>query len=457
MNGKDLLDKMSDVDPKLITDAEKKPKNKRKLFIGISSGMATVAAAAVLAVAIGRNPVVTPPVVETSNTNSGTVSDTNSAVNSNPGTNSGVNSGDQPITSTPTQPVIKDPPVIDFSEYEHLPVISSGDYGVRGWGSGVSRNNSVTRSELEIHSPWSGMELKTMPVYKSTSTEADMKEIREYVKKAAAALGISENELELREPAGDVDSQLKSLRKMMEDAGASEEEIERELDKRRRQMLGMAGVEGKADGISFDIMTNYRMQVSFDTPIKLPDGCKLGRDATDSENRAATEYLAEKFKELLGYEKPVISKNSERPDYYCVYEGAGEIEDQIFNYSTKYVIFYASPEDPTAMSFMWIDSNKNCVKLDDYPIYTAEQAMEILKSNKYGDDERMPSDAKILKTDLYYNNEPGYTVVLPYYEFYVEADGTPDTGGDLVCDVYKICAVPDQFVDVQNADYGARA
>lgn len=458
MNGKDLLDKMSDVDPKLITDAEKKPKNKRRLFIGISSGMATVAAAAVLAVAIGRNPTVTPPVIETSGTNSGVVSDTSGNVaTSNPENNS----GDNPTTSTPTAPVVNDPPVIDFSEYEYLPLISSGDYGVRGAGSSISKGFSTTQSRLEIHSPWSSdMELKTMPVYKSTSTEADMNDLREYVKKAAAALGISESELELSEPMGSIDENLEALRKMMTDAGLSEEEIEHELEWRKRMLLGNSGVEGKADGVSFSTMTDYNLKVSFDPAIKLPDGCKLGRDATDGENLAATEYLAEKFKDLLGYEKPVISKNEERPNYYCVYEDTEKIEDKIFNYSTKYVTFYDCSfpnEDPNAMGFMWISSNENCIKLDDYPIYTAEQAEEILKSNKYSDDERMPADAKILKTDLCYNNLAGFTVVLPYYEFYVESDGTPDTGDDLVCDIYRICAVPDQFIDLQNEDYGVRA
>lgn len=464
MNGKDLLDKMSDVDPKLITDAEKKPKNKRKMFIGISSGMATVAAAAVLAVAIGRNPIVTPPV--DSDTNSGVVSDTNSAVISNPGTNSGVNPG---TTSTPTAIEAKDPPVIDFREYEHLPVITDKSYGASGWGSGVSKNSSITRSELEIHSPWSNdLELKTMPVFKSTSTEADMNEMHEYIKKAAAALGISESGLEFRDTAGDVESQLEAIRKSAEAAGAPEEEIERELDRLRRSMLSNASVVAKADGVIIHLYTDYSMKVEFDTPIKLPEGCKLGEievdgeklAATDSEKLAATEYLAEKFKGLLGYEKPVITKDAENPKYYRVYENAGEIEDQILNYSTKYVNFY-NPSFPNrdlnAMEFMWINSNENCVKLDDYPIYTAEQAVEILQSNKYSDNERMPADAKILKTDLVYHNAVGYTVVLPYYEIYVESDGTPDTGDDLVCDIYRICAVPDQFIDVQNADYGARA
>lgn len=463
MNGKDLLDKMSDVDPKLIENAEnsnRKPKNKRRMFIELTSGMAAVAAAAVLAVAIGKNPAVTPPIDLTSDTNSGTVS----GVASNTEINSGVNSE---ITSTPSKPEPqkpKDPPVIDFSQYERLPLISRVNYGLGGGGdilNSISNGASISKASPQLHSPWNAeLGLKTLPVYKSTSTEADMDAIREYVKKTAAKLGISENELELREPGGSVESNLAALRKMMEDAGVPEEEIERELAWRKLSLSGNATVETAANGINICINTAYGMDIRFDEPIKLPDGCKLGGNASEEENIAAVEYLAEKFRDVLGYEDPVIAKCDDdiRDGYYCVYENAGTIEEQILNYSTKYTVFYeASALDdpgltyPGLMGFMRIHSNENCVKLDDYPIYTPEQAIQILQSNKYSDDERMPEDAEILKVDITYGNYAGFTVVLPYYEIYTDSE-TDDT-----CDIYRICAVPEQFVDIQNSDYGVSA
>lgn len=433
MNGKDLLDKMSDVDPKLIEDAEKKPQNKRRMFIGITSGMAAVAAAAVLAVAVGRDPTATPPVTES-------------------GVTSGIGSGNSETTSNPAVPEAKDPPVIDFSEYEHLPVIS-GEINT-SIAKGSESLISKKLSELAPHSPWSSdQEIKTMPVFASSSSEPDLEKMREYVKKAAAALGISESELEITDNSDHLNTQLDMVRESGKKQGLSEDEIEQLVEPYRRTMMSTVSVDGKTDGITLWLSSNYDLTVNFKTPIKLPEDCKLDRNASESEKIAATEYLAEKFKDLLGYEDPVILKDESYPYYYSVYENAGKIDDRIFNYSTKHATFFCLETDPGTMEFMRIYSSENCEKLGDYPIYTAAQAEEILKSNKYSEEDRMPANAKILKTDLVYNNRSGNTVLLPYYEFYVETDEVPDPGDDVVYKCYKICAVPDQFVDVQNVDY----
>lgn len=446
MNGKDLLDKMSDVDPELIVDAEKQPrKKKRGLYIGITSGMAMAAAAAVLAVAIGSNHVGKPPIV----VNSG---DTGSDVTSGGvGINSGSNSGD---TSVP-----KDPLGIDFSGYEHLPKISYFDLNMVAMGEPVRRDRVTKKLELESHSPWSAdAELKTLPVYISYSVDPDIEKMREYVRAAAAALGISEDELEISDNIANFIEQLEMARKSMEKRGASEDEIERETEQLRRMMFSTATVYGKADGVSIDVGSIYDMRVSFDEKIKLPEGCRLGKDAAESEDLAAVEYLADKFKDLIGYENPVIGRCSEYDDfYYGVYDASGELGDRIANFSIKFANFIENDRDSSEMSFLNVRSGGNLKKFGDYPIYTAAQAEELIKTDKFSDDERMPADAKIIKTDIVYSNRRGLTAVLPYYKFYVETDTAPNADDEVMCDIYMICAVPEQFIDIQVEDLGLYA
>ncbi|MGN0683421.1 MAG: hypothetical protein ACI4JY_07045, partial [Oscillospiraceae bacterium] len=61
MNGKQLLDKISDIDPRLIEDAEKISHKKNRLLIGIAPIAATAAAAALIAVVIGHSSTQKPP------------------------------------------------------------------------------------------------------------------------------------------------------------------------------------------------------------------------------------------------------------------------------------------------------------------------------------------------------------------------------------------------------------
>lgn len=447
MNGKNLLDRMSDVDPKLIADAEKKPLKKRGLFIGITSGMATVAAAAAVALAVGTKPVEKPPVI------SGTTDIPGSSVVDSSSTSS------TSSTNSDTWDILTSDP---FADYAELPKISSGDYSTRGGSSVVNIGLCVLRrslklSEFERHSPWSEeAEPKTLPVYISSSAEPDIEQMRDYVKTAAAALGIAEDELEFTDNSSDGENE--SYRQLLEDMGIPEDEIERELTRVRRISMSMTTVSGKADGVSFYLSSNYTLDVEFDDPIKLPDGCRLGSGATESEDIAAVNYLADKFKDLLGYEKPLIARCGDFDEYnYGVYESAGNLETQIVNYSIKHADFIENFDDTTEMKKVRIYSAENCEKFGDYPLLTAQLAEGILRSEITPDEYRLPEEATIVKTDIVYDNIAGFTAVIPYYEFYVEVDETPNPGYDAVYDIYRIAAIPEQFIDMENEDYSVRA
>lgn len=110
--------------------------------------------------------------------------------------------------------------------------------------------------------------------------------------------------------------------------------------------------------------------------------------------------------------------------------------------------FIGDFDDNTKMPFMWIYSNEGCEKIGDHPILTAAQAEEILKSDRYSGEERMPAGAEILKIDMDYVNIPGFTAVIPCYNFFVSSGEAPYDGYDLACDVYTVYAVPEEFIEV---------
>ena len=87
-NGKKLLDKLSELDPELITNADKKPVKRSGMIIGVTSGVAAIAAATMIAVAANHVPERVPPIAATSepvSSSSGTTtSDTNNSSTESP-------------------------------------------------------------------------------------------------------------------------------------------------------------------------------------------------------------------------------------------------------------------------------------------------------------------------------------------------------------------------------------
>ena len=109
------------------------------------------------------------------------------------------------------------------------------------------------------------------------------------------------------------------------------------------------------------------------------------------------------------------------------------------------------------MHILRINSMDNLEKLGDYPIYTAQQALWVLSSDSVPEEVRIPKDAKIVKVELEYSNLSGLTAVIPYYEFVVETDEISEYTGETEYAYYRMPAVPEQFLDMEIEDYGARA
>lgn len=460
MNGKNLLDKMSNVDPKLIEDADKKPRRSKKLFIGITSGAAAAAAAALIAVTVGNNAGQKPPIIDTSGSTSST-----------PVTNSDIVSSGDTSTQDPTvaDNTPQDPPVLDFSKYKDLPKITIGDYSVTGMAGGavlgkkdgvVVQQDFLDYSDLEQLSPWKGAELETMPVFMSHSTDLDVDLDKMYAlaREAAAVLGIPEDSLEFTDNYHSMEETIEKHRQLAKENGATEEEIEDTINRMVRSVMSMTTVYAKNEDVLISVNTAFSIYVNFKGStgsIKLPDEYNFTESATDEEKAALVEYFADKYKDILNYSKPTLGKVND--DGIHIYDSDCDLTQQIVNYWMNYACFDEHSENTGELCRMWINTDDACEKLGDYPILTAEQAEAILKSNKFDDEMRMPADAKILKIDMEYENLAGSTGVLPYYKFYVETDDEPYDFAELVCNVYSIPAVPEEFIDMDTTEYGVRA
>ncbi len=439
-----LLEKISDIDPHLIEDADKTPAKKNKRFIGITSVTATAAAAALIAVVIGRNSTQNPPVIDTSDSNS--TSTTSSSITDS-------NTSPTIIDTTP-----KDPPELDFSKYKNLPKISDDDYKITGMGGG--KEDYFNYSELEIRGPWNGEILETMPVYMSHSTELTVNLDKMYAlaRDAATALGIPADSLTISDNFQDMEETIEYHRKLGKEAGAADEEIDKEINRIIRSTMSCSYVKAKADGITIQVDTAFCTTILFDEPIKLPDNITLDQNTSDNDKAKLFEYFADNYKELTKFSKPAYGNGMNfNSGGFSIYESSCDLTDQIVNYWINSIEFIADFENPDSINQIRIYSGENCEKLGDYPVLTAEQAEAILKSTKYDDKKRMPADAEILKVDLIYRNLAGSTGVIPYYEFYVKTDKEVYFDKEVTCDVYTIAAVPEEFIEIDTNDFAPLA
>ncbi len=405
MTGNQLLNKFSDVDPKLITGAENiKKKNRKGLFIGLGSGLAATAAA--LALVIGLNSVKV------------------------------------------------EEPVIDFSKYTHLPVITASSEGISGMGGGHSEE-WCSKDELEKlktrlkasqdeTSKFGYKEFETLPIYMSLSNTPDLDKMKARLLEIAAKLGYSESDLKL----GGNSNDLSDYRKMLEDQGVPQDEIEAEIERIHRQTDHMADVTADNDDIRLSITTDFTVDIFFKRVRSLPNDCSLASKASDEEKGKAVEFLYNEYKTLVDYDKTVRIGTG-------IHNNSSYAESKL-----EYIEFFGDNDSGrSSCNRIRIYSAEGCENLGDYPIMNEKSEDAELKSENIPEDERMPEDAEILGVTFHYpSNQIGKTGLIPYYSFYVMTDKEPPVErAEYTVDIYTIYAVPERFISFDTEDRGIGA
>ena len=241
-----------------------------------------------------------------------------------------------PETAAPAetaQPAVTPVPTVDG-----LPMltIELGEMGM-----GFEGYMAYDSSELVSGNPWTEEAgLTTLPVY--------------------------ENPLELDEygqPAGDRTAMEAALREVAGRLGLEGAEIE-ETD------WGALVIRG--EGLTLDVTATLPVTLEFEPTHALPEGYDFGYHAPYDAMEAAGEYLMETYAALLDMETPILSLwggdyNIYREQGYQieVYEGAGDLTDQLVGYHFRRVAFYPNEEGRLwIIRFYQADLSH---KLGDYP------------------------------------------------------------------------------------------
>lgn len=347
MNGNELLVQFSAADERLILAAEKKPQRKKRR-IALSLGVA--AAAAVITITLAPQPAA------------------------------------------------------------QLPLLTISDPQTGGMGfEGFYVNE---QSELEDGNPWrADMNLKTMPVFRSSSTNPDPEKMKEHLKEVAERFGVTLEDSEIVTDFPDVEA----YRTQMQEYGASEEETEELI---AQILSNTAAVRAKKNGFSFQIHSDFTVGIHFDEPIPTPDEYANGYHRSPEEAERLADYLLNEYRGFLGMKDPQKNIYSELGLQF--YDKGGSDAETIVNFSLNNMRLCT--DDNRDLFVIWAYSNDGCEKIGDYPIISAEEAKTLLVGGNYLSslDYRITGEEEIAKTELVYRSGIGYETVMPFYRFLAE-------------------------------------
>lgn len=289
-------------------------------------------------------------------------------------------------------------------------------------------------ADLKSANPWTeGAELATLPVYNNdiVSTIQFSEEVREkfgwprlegrlrdaegmeaLARSIADGLGVTVESVEVY-PSEEA---VKAAREKVEGIGEDFTEAHMPLT---RVTLTCSG------NISITAYSVWRATVQFMTPVPLPEEYNFDWYASYEDLTAAGEYLMGEYEGLLQMEHPVLNisggdrKPEQEPHFDCiVYEGAGDLEQQLLSYQFNTISF--SPDEEGNLQLIYVTRFELSDKLGDYPIYTPEEAQRKLAEGHYitAAPKEFSGDMTIERVELVYRGTEDITI-MPYYRFFV--------------------------------------
>lgn len=321
----------------------------------------------------------------------------------------------------------------------NLTRIDADMYSILG---GAETFVSAEPSELQSDNPWrSDMNITSMPVYKkSEQAELSREKMERIIAEAAERLGLTEK--------------------------LSEEQKEYSLSDGQQSTSLAYYYDGKkymVDRVEIKINSDGSCVVTFGTLY-----CNVISliYESDDENAVREELsqIGEKYNVLLGFGTPTPKVTTEgRPTYndfllqsYGIYDGSGNIKEQIFSYFCK----SAKVEfvDNAFYSLTFGGNGKNFEFMGEYPILSYEEAVSRLIEGKsiteipvYKED---GSRTAVKREDIGYGELVYLTVdsdyIMPFYKFRVrmeEIDGSAKYG------LYYVPAVKEEYWQSENMTY----
>lgn len=195
-----------------------------------------------------------------------------------------------------------------------------------------------------------------------------------------------------------------------------------------------------------EVDTNYTVKVDFKTPVKLPGEYNFSHHATYEETYNVAEYLKKEYAEFIGMTNPVINISGGDFNIYAeqsysisFYEESSDNVQNILNYHFNTVNFYCDDDGALFLARKYYTDLSEVV--GEYPIIDTKKALALLENGNYIT--TVPEEFKgaeyVKKVELIYRTSKTQKLFIPYYRFYVEL---PDMKQDSMLNTYGAYYVP---------------
>ncbi len=203
------------------------------------------------------------------------------------------------------------------------------------------------------------------------------------------------------------------------------------------------------DDIEISISSSMKAKISFKNMPKMDEVNLDGVESEVEKHRIVAEYLKEKYKDVMAYDKPEVAINSKgfnidgikRFDM-DVYDGAGSDINRIVNYSLKSTYLGASLEH--GLVAIHFDNFDDYEVYDNYPVIDVESAKTKLYDGDYvsSNFEKIDKSNSIISVSIVYKGLP-HNPQIPFYRFVM--DMNTEENGYKVYSAYYVCAIDSSF------------
>ena len=313
-------------------------------------------------------------------------------------------------------------------------------------GAGLESLRYFSPDDLQNGNPWSeDIELETLPVYKNGAYDQTG---------AGVPSGLSVEEMmeKLRATLDALNAEVLDSRS--DDAVGGEKGDDGVVNS------GVKWVEATTDTGMLKANADGRIDFLPENGT-LPEGLCLDYGSSDQEKEKAMDYLVERYAGLLNYENPDIlfldASNENWHLGFVVYDAAEDTTERILNYNFRTAEFTPDGEG-SLRQISCFDGLCKAEKIGDYPLISVTEAKEKLLDGKY-QSRNLPDirgEEYIAKVDLVYRSGWMEETLLPYYRFWVEAEGPEGAEGYQAYGFYYVPAIQDEYISNSTTWFGVK-
>ena len=295
----------------------------------------------------------------------------------------------------------------------------------------------------------------SLPVYKNTLLVSergmivggDEDAMRATLLDVAERLGLDTDNLDVTEVfAKDVydESTLKAIQDEFKDADAAT----------KARLNGPEQLLATVEGMRIQVNGDLTTEIFFEPTVALPEGLHFTDNATYEELEQVAAHFKDTYADLLGMENPQVNIHGGDYTYdgqqrYQIefYEGSEDDTQAFLNYHFNRVAFYSDGQGNLMMVRIFHTDLSD--KVGDYPIISAEDAQALLSQGHYltNVQTQFPGEDAIAKVELVYRNSVGEAYYMPYYRFYVALPQQDSVTTNLqTYGAYYVPAVADEYL-----------